>query len=108
MRGPSPAITSPAPPLHPVCAALYDLPYPTCPSLSPSPRPAPPARTPAGGAAGKAARTGAGAAKLQCTVCKTEVSATAPMKLLVEHTDSKHAKLADAVKVCFPTWVAPA
>jgi len=81
---------------------------PTCPSLSPSLRPAPPARTPAGGAAGKAARTGAGAAKLQCTVCKTEVSATAPMKLLVEHTDSKHAKLADAVKVCFPTWVAPA
>ena len=63
---------------------------------------------PAGGAAGKAARTGAGAPKMVCTVCKTEVSATAPLKLLTEHTDSKHAKLADAVKVCFPTWVAPA
>lgn len=61
-----------------------------------------------GGAAGKAARTGAGAPKLSCTVCKTEVAASAPLKTLTEHTDSKHAKLADAVKVCFPTWVAPA
>jgi len=42
-----------------------------------------------------------------CTVCKAELSGSSPLKALVEHTDAKHAKLADAVKVCFPAWTAP-
>ena len=93
---PPPSLTSlPVLSLSRLLAPLPSLSLPPCASF-------------AGGAAGKAARTGAGAAKLVCAVCKTEVSATAPLKLLTEHTDSKHAKLADAVKVCFPTWVAPA
>ena len=58
-----------------------------------------------GGAAGKAARLGGGA-KLICALCKTELSGTAPLKALTEHTDAKHSKLgAAAIATCFPGYV---
>lgn len=48
-----------------------------------------------------AARIGGGNGRV-CQLCKTNLNLRAPKSQLMEHVDSKHAKVADAFNVCFP------
>jgi hypothetical protein len=61
------------------------------------------ARPGGGGAAGLLARTAAGS-KITCALCKSLLNAKAPRAQLMEHVDSKHAKVKDAFTACFPEW----
>lgn len=55
-----------------------------------------------GGSKGMAERKGAGALSIICTICKSSFMAGQSDSQLQAHVDSKHAKVADGFKTCFP------